>query len=148
LYVREDENKGGVLKGSPLEVLEVLEEFAQDHKVSTDSKLWPKSANSLSRRLNQISSNLLEGLEIEVTISRTTTTEDENKVNTATIEIRKISPVSPISPVKENHEGNYDKTTGDTSSTGDIVSPADKIPPVENPQNHAQKPSIGDKGNN
>ncbi|HJT47966.1 MAG TPA: bifunctional DNA primase/polymerase [Nitrososphaeraceae archaeon] len=142
----EDENKGGVLKGSPLEILEVLKEFAQNHKVSTDSKLWPKSANSLSRRLNQIRSNLLEGLEIEVTISRTTTTKDKNKVNTSTIEIRKISPVSPISPVEQNHEGNCDKTTGDISGTGDNISPAGKIPPAENPQNQAQKPATGDTG--
>jgi Bifunctional DNA primase/polymerase, N-terminal len=134
------------LKGSPLDILETLEAFAQDHKIPTDSKRWPKSPNALSRRLNQIRSNLLEGLEIEVTIERTTTTKDKNKVNTATIEIRKISPVSPISPAKQNHEGNCDKTTGDISSTGDIISPADKIPPVENGQNHAQKPAIGDTG--
>ncbi len=49
-------------------------------------------------------------------------------------------------PVGQNHEGNCAKTTGDTSSNGDIVSPADKIPPVENGQNHAQKPSTGDTG--
>ena len=104
------------LRGSPLEILKMLERFAQDHKISTESKLWPKSPNALSRRLNQIRSNLLEGLEIEVTIKRTTTTKDKNKVNTATMEIRKISPVSPISPVKQNHEGNCDKTTGDISS--------------------------------
>jgi hypothetical protein len=121
-----------LLKGSPIDILKILEKFAQDHKISTDNKLWPKSPNALSRRLNQIRSNLLEGLEIEVTIRRTTSTkEKKSKVNTATIEIRKISPVSPISPVKQNHEGNYDKTTGDISSTRDIISPANKIPPVE-----------------
>jgi hypothetical protein len=135
-----------VLNGSPLEILKVLEKFAQDRNISTDNKLWPKSPNALSRRLNQIRSNLLEGLEIEVTISRTTTTKDKNKVNTATMEIRKISPVSPISPVRQNHEGNYDKTNGDISSTGDILSPAGKIPPVEDHQNHAQKPATGDTG--
>jgi hypothetical protein len=134
------------LKGSPLDILETLEAFAQDHKIPIDSKRWPKSPNALSRRLNQIRSNLLEGLEIEVTIERTTTAKDKNKVNTATIEIRKISPVSPISPVKQNHEGNCDKTTGDISSTGDIMSPVDKIPPVENGQNHAQKSPTGDTG--
>ncbi|MFL6392454.1 MAG: hypothetical protein ACJ71E_10470, partial [Nitrososphaeraceae archaeon] len=129
--------------------LEILEVFAQDHKIAVDNKLWPKSPNALSRRLNQIRSNLLEGLGIEVIIKRTTTTKDnekKSKVNTATIEIRKISPVSPIPPVEQNHEGNLDKTTGDISSTGDIISPADKIPPVENHQNHAQKSATGDTG--
>jgi predicted RNA-binding protein with TRAM domain len=136
------------LKGSPMDILEVLEVFAEKYKINTDSKLWPKSPNALSRRLNQIRSNLLEGLEIEVTISRTTTAKnkDKNKVNTSTIEIRKIPPVSPIPPVKQNHEGNFDKTIGDISSTGDTMSPADKMPPVENHQNHAQKSATGDTG--
>jgi hypothetical protein len=55
-----------------------------------------------------------------------------------------MPPVSPIPPVQQNHEGNLDKTAGDISSTGDIISPANKIPPVENHQNHAQKPATGD----
>jgi hypothetical protein len=145
-FEQEEDQDPKVLNGSPQEILEVLEAFAQTVKINTDNKLWPKSPNALSRRLNQIRSNLLEGLGIEVTINRTTTTKDKNKVNTATIEIRKISPVSPISPVKQNHEENSDKTTGDISGTGDIISPADKIPPVENGQNHAQKPAAGDTG--
>ena len=41
---------------------------------------------------------------------------------------------------------NSDKTTGDISSTGDILSPANKIHPVENGQNHAQNPATGDTG--
>ena len=137
-----------MINGSPPKVLKILETFTQDHKISTDNKQWPKSPSALSRRLNQIRFNLLEGLGIEVTISRTisATKDKRRKVNTATIQIRKISPVSPISPVKQNHEGNSNKTTGDISSTGDTISPADKIPPVGNHQNHAQKPSIGDTG--
>jgi hypothetical protein len=129
-----------------MKILEVLEAFAQQHKIFTDNKQWPKSPNSLSRRHNQIRSNMLEGLGIEVTISRTTTTKNKSKVNTATIEIRKISPVSPISPAMQNHEGNYGKTAGYISSTGDIISPADKIPPVENHQNHAHKSTTRDTG--
>jgi hypothetical protein len=127
-YFEEGEDQSSkVLKGSPLETLEVLKVFTQDHNIATDTKLWPKSPNALSRRLNQIRSNLLEGLGIEVIISRTTSAKDKNKVNTATIEIRKIPPVSPISPVRQNHEGNSDKTAGDISSAGDIIPPVDKI---------------------
>jgi hypothetical protein len=125
-----------------MEILEALEVFAQEHKISTDNKQWPKSPSALSRRLKQIRSNLLEGLGIEVTISR----KNKSKANTAYIQIRKISPVSPIPPVQQNHEGNLDKTAGDISSTGDIISPVNKIPPVENHQNHAQKPATGDTG--
>jgi hypothetical protein len=47
------------LKGSPLEILKILEAFALEYKIGTDNKLWPKSPNALSRRLNQIRSNLL-----------------------------------------------------------------------------------------
>jgi hypothetical protein len=136
------------LEGSPMEILEILEIFAQEQcKINIHHKLWPKSPNALSRRLNQIRSNLLEGLGIEVTISRVTTSKNgEGKSNTSYLKIRKIPPVSPIPPAEQNHEGNYQKTAGDISSTGDIISPADKIPPVENDQNHAQKTAIGDTG--
>jgi hypothetical protein len=143
-----DEGQERAIEGSSMKVLEALEIFAQSHKISTDNKQWPKSPSALSRRLNQIRSNLLEGLGIQVTISRTTTTKDKNKskVNTASIEIRKIPPMSPMPPAEQNHEGKYSKTTGDISSTGDIISPADKIPPVENGQNHAQKSAAGGIG--
>ncbi|MFL6355914.1 MAG: hypothetical protein ACJ71C_05090, partial [Nitrososphaeraceae archaeon] len=81
----EDEGQERVIEGSPMEVLEAMEAFAQEYKISTDNKQWPKSPSALSRRLNQIRSNLLEGLGIEVTISR----QNKNKANTAYIEIRK-----------------------------------------------------------
>jgi hypothetical protein len=69
------------LEGAPMEVLEVLEVFAQQNKINIDHKLWPKSPNVLTRRLNQIRSNLLEGLGIEVTISRITSTSSKNQKN-------------------------------------------------------------------
>jgi hypothetical protein len=145
-----DESKGKVqistLKGSPMEILEVLEVFAQKHKINTDNKQWPKSPSALSRRLNQIRSNLLEGLGIEVTISRNTTVKNKNKVNTAHIEIRKMPPIPPMPPVIENHEGDNSKTTGYISSTGYMMPPTNVMPPVEDGQNHAQKSEIGDIG--
>jgi hypothetical protein len=146
-----DENERGeqslkVLEGSPMEVLEALEAFAQEYKINTDNKQWPKSPSVLSRRLNQIRSNLLEGLGIEVTISRTTTGKNKSKVNTSNIEIRKIPPMSPMPPVTQNHEGNNSKTAGDISSTGDMMPPTNVMPPVEEYQNHAQKLDIGGIG--
>ena len=54
------------------------------------------------------------------------------KANTSYIKIRRLSPVSPIPPADQNHEKNCQKTTGDISSTGDIIFPANKIPPAQN----------------
>ena len=87
----------------------------------------------------QIRSDLLEGLRIEVTISRLTTDRNGSKANTSYLKIGKIPPVSPIPPAEQNHEGTSQKSTGDISSTGDIISPADKISPAKNDQDHAQK---------
>ena len=116
-YFQEDDSQKELnkLKGSPMEVLEVLEGFAEQHRINTNHKLWPKSPNVLSRRLNQIRSNLLEGLGIEVAIGRITTNKNGTKVNTSYINMRKISPVCPISPAGQNHEGNLQKATGDIS---------------------------------
>jgi hypothetical protein len=69
---RERERENEILEGSPLEILEQLEIIAEQKKINTNHRLWPKSHNALTRRLNQIRSNLLEGLGIEVTITRVT----------------------------------------------------------------------------
>ena len=132
----DNDNDFKPLEGSPMEVLVVLEVFAQEQcKIDiTHHKLWPKSPNALTRRLNQIRSNLLEGLGIEVIISRVTTSKNERgglgKANTSYLKIRKIPPISPIPPVEQSHEGNYHKIIGGISGTGDIVSPVLEISPA------------------
>ena len=141
-----DNLEAQILEGSPMEILEILEIFAGRNKINIDHKLWPKSANMLSRRLNQIRSNLLEGLGIDIVISRLTSNKKGSKVNTSHIKIRRISPVSPIPPVSQNHEGNKPENTGDIYNAGGIVSPANQIPPVKSEQNYAQKPENGDTG--
>jgi len=92
---------------SPQEFLDMLEPIAIDNKlVSTkivredkdtktviDDKRWPKTPNYVSRRLNQIRSNLLEGLDIEVTISRKTTEPDKGR---SVLKVRKVSPLSSL----------------------------------------------------
>jgi hypothetical protein len=90
-----------VLKGSPLEILEILEVFAHNNGIKTDHKLWPKSPNMVTRRLNQICSNLLEGLGIDVQITRVTNV--KGKFNTSYIEVLKVSPEPPVSPEVQNH---------------------------------------------
>lgn len=54
-----------------------------------------------------------------------------------------------LSPYLESELWERDEiltTTGDIYGAGDIISPADKIPPLENGQNHAQKSTNGDTG--
>jgi hypothetical protein len=134
-----------VLEGSPSEILDILATFAEQHRLNTNHKLWPKSVNVLSRRLNQIRSNLLEGLGINVTISRIAN-KSRGKINTSYIKMWKIPPICPIPPIDQNYEENSQKTAGDISRVGDIESPAGEIPPVEYDLNHAQKSAIGGTG--
>lgn len=56
---------------------------------------WPRSPSTLSRRIREIQSNLLEGMNIKLTINRET--RDKNRLNAAIISIEKISPVRPAS---------------------------------------------------
>jgi len=52
--------------GSPSELLEVLEKVAETERINIKAKSWPKSANSLSRRLNEIKPTLeAAGVNIE-----------------------------------------------------------------------------------
>src|SRR5205807_7324478 len=53
-------------------VLERLNKLAQAYGIDTSNKLWPKAANSLTKRLRPILSNLRDGLGIHVVISRNT----------------------------------------------------------------------------
>jgi hypothetical protein len=137
----------GSWEGTPAELLGRLEIIAQNHGINTSHRSWPKDVRWLIRRLNQIRSNLLEGLGIDVGITRVTTNV-KGKVNTSSIVIRKITPMPPMTPVGRNHEENLEENTGDILSTGDILTPTDEITPVKHTQNHTQNLEIGDTGNN
>ncbi|MCL6610098.1 MAG: hypothetical protein K6T66_01010 [Peptococcaceae bacterium] len=47
-------------EGTPAGLLEALEKVAEVEKINTKSKGWPQAANTLSRRLKQVKSNLLD----------------------------------------------------------------------------------------
>ena len=53
--------------GPTSECLVKLMEVGEANHIDTNARYFPKSANSLTRRINKIRSNLLEGLNIEVT---------------------------------------------------------------------------------
>ena len=94
----------------------------------------------------QIRSDLLEGLWIEVTISRLTTDRNGSKANTSYLKIGKIPPVSPIHPAEQNHEGNSQKTAGDISVLEISYLQWIKYLQQKAMQDHAQKSDIGDTG--
>ena len=117
--------------------------FASENRISTDHKLWPKGDKWFTRRLNQISSNLLEGFGIDVQISRVTSV--KGKYNTASISIRKMTPVTRVTPVILNYAQILGKRletylplkTDDSSEENDSSEVA---------ENHAQNTVTGETG--
>jgi hypothetical protein len=142
----ESEDEFGVATwyGSIGECLEKLTEIADRYRINKEAKSWPKAPNVLTRRLNQIKSNLLEGLNIEVTIDRVTRSSEKRSFNTSTVRIRKISPEPPEPPEEHTSCEKLTDFTGDSS--GDIIPPETKIPPEISPENHAQNNISGDTG--
>jgi hypothetical protein len=144
----ESEDEFGVATwyGSIGECLEKLTEIADRYRINKEAKSWPKAPNVLTRRLNQIKSNLLEGLNIEVTIDRVTRSSEKRSFNTSTVRIRKISPEPPEPPEEHTLCEKLTDFTGDIDSSGDIIPPETKIPPEISPENHAQNNISGDTG--
>jgi len=120
--------------GTATELLNELESVAQSLKINTkNNRLWPSAPNSLSRRLNEVKTNLREvGITIERPVDTTT--------NTRKIEIWKISPEHPVSPEDPNQAQLQLENTGDNNS----ISP--DISPEENTENQAQSGQSGDSG--
>jgi hypothetical protein len=125
-------------KGTATELLNELEEVAEALKISTNNnRLWASAPNSLSRRLNEVKTNLREiGIIIERPVDTAT--------NTRLIEIRKISPESPESSAAENQAQNKPKSGGDI--TGYIHSISPEVYPENTNQDRAQNHQSGDSG--
>jgi hypothetical protein len=86
--------------GTATELLTELGEVAETLRINTknrnsdnnSSRQWPGAPNSLSRRINEVKTNLRQiGIIIERPI--------DTRTNTKLVKICKISPESPISPV-------------------------------------------------
>jgi hypothetical protein len=118
-------------------LLKDLEIVAQRLNINTRSKQWPKSPNYLSRRLNEVKTNLRE---VGVTIEGFT----DACRNTRLVEICKVSYISPVSPESQVHAPKQLENTGDTRSSGGMVSPTEKVSPEKNEPNYAQNSGSGD----
>lgn len=117
--------------GTPAELLRKLELIAEENKISTHSREWPREQKWLVRRINVIKPNLQQELGIEIRIER-------NPKNTSLIKIGKndsgisgehrMSPenesltpyLEEMSPEKDRMSpGNQDYATSKSNSSGD-----------------------------
>lgn len=96
-----------------------LDKIAELHKINAESTMWPKAANSLSRKLKPILSNLREGQGIEIKIEDITQGDHKGSKG---VKVEKISPLSPLSLPTLDHAQNEPKISGDISNGGDNVS--------------------------
>ena len=111
-----------------------------EHNIDT-GKYWPRSANSLSRKLKVIMSDIREGLGFDISISRNTL--GKNK-GVSVVKIRQISsPSSPSSP-DENQARNEAKTSEDISGSEDTYPHHDTISSPEKGENRAQNQASED----
>ena len=95
-------------------------------------KSWPKSPNYLSRRLNEIKTNLREkGIEIE--------TGSKDEKNNRQIIIRKVLSILSYRLEAENHAQNEDKNVDNTSDDTKENKGSTVYTAENQNQNHAQK---------
>jgi hypothetical protein len=134
-------------QGPTSKVLEDLNKVAHAHNIDTiNNKAWPKAANSLTKKLKPILSNLRDGLGINITISRQTSG-DKKKRNTSFMRITKTPPSSPPSPLKQTTTKCQADGNAIGMEIGDIRTSAEQlVSPLENIQNHSQISLNGDSG--
>jgi hypothetical protein len=58
--VEQQPDEAELWAGTAADLLTVLEEVATDQKIDLKARSWPKAANALMRRLNEVRSNLLD----------------------------------------------------------------------------------------
>jgi hypothetical protein len=126
-------------KGTMSELLAKLEQVADILKINRRSKSWPKAPNSLSRRINEIKTNLREiGIVIDNSGAR------DSKTKVKTVEIRKVSLIPLPSLPGENRAQIAGDIGNDIDSKGTIISSEDKISLPKTPKNHAQNDTGND----
>jgi hypothetical protein len=117
-------------KGTATQLLKELEAVADELKINTSHKSWPKGPNSLSRRIKEVKTNLRE---VGITIDRYVI---DQKTKAKGIKICKISSEPSES---KNHAQFSSNMSDDTDNNRNVVS-SDKIP-----QNRAQNSVSDDK---
>ena len=108
-------------EGTPSELLTKLESVAEQEKIDIREKLWPKSPVWLTRRLNEVKTNLLDaGVRIQ--------DNREGKARTILIERRSDFTVTTVTSVTDlqkqgvTGDGNDDSRNGRGNTVTDTVS--------------------------
>lgn len=131
------ENKP-VWEGESSELLRELEQITDKLKINTKTQDWPKSASSLSRRLQLIHSNLVEqGIMVtrdeksrprKITIQKVQKNADESDGSSKTTECKAID--HPAASVTNAESANYN---ADGNSEGKFASPTVSTTPTAFP---------------
>jgi hypothetical protein len=112
-------------------LLNEIEQVAEVLKIKTkNNKEWPSAPNRLSRRINDVKTNLRQ---VGIVIDRYT----NSKTNTRRIEIRKVSYLSPASPEDPDRARFRFENSGDKNTISLPISPAAR------PENPGQNFSSG-----
>jgi Bifunctional DNA primase/polymerase, N-terminal len=128
-------------QGSPDTLLNELRRVAEAFRIDVRDGMWPKKANSLTRRLKPLLPDLRQGYNIDITIERDAKGEKTKSRNSTWITIkRKISPPSPTSP----HTGG--SGTGGGDNGGDMPSEPAQKALLQTDEKHAQVLDRGDSG--
>jgi hypothetical protein len=137
-------------QGPLSKVLDERNRIAFDSNIDTSSKSWPKAANSLSRKLKPLLSNLREGPGINITIIRNTAGDKTVRgtyflrIWQAPDKVWNISSSSSLSSLDQNHAQNQVQNSEDISKSEDMYLHQDTISSLKNPENHAQIPKSED----
>ena len=106
-------------------LLEEINSIAAKSGINTYSKYWPKSTDSLTRKLRPIASSLKEGYEIGVEVTRDTTGIISGRKGASIVRIWKIA--SPASPPHSGqiHAQNKARPGEATLDSEAIISPSE-----------------------
>ena len=126
--------------GLATELLVELKKLAEEHQVDTRSKAWPKAAHALTRRLNEVSTNLAE-VGIQVTHGKRTG-------KGRPIHIRKVTRNSVTSVTSESTPSESEVTNDAINDAVDLnaspIASPEKVPDLnENDASDANDASSG-----
>ena len=136
--------------GTATELLAKLEDVAAENRINIHDKLWPKTPNWLSRRINEVRTNLREkGITIDKNTSDNSNKELIIRKTQENTENSKLSILSYISTASQNYAQNRVDSTVDTKSVSDdlptVVNMSTGIS-TENDAQYAGSVDKGDKG--